>query len=313
MRIYKKKEIDLQGVKHEFYEQDVQDSYFICNKDTSNLLKKLMNEKYQKYTPIKEGMKIFIPKRLKRHIYIRKVNKYIKDNNLDIKIVNKLEEANSIVYDSNYFYAYVYNMDYFFYDNKNNDYVKYFYNEITNDKNLTKIDDIVEMRLSFSNSIFDNECKNRLELVEHLVNRIDNIINLEDMKDLASNTHVKYSSDIELDMEMIENMLSSEATTETLCLALQNRNITPYLKEITELFYKSLSYNVKVILMKKLFKYFGIDKYYYVTSQSNYMGYLSTMKNLNLKPDKEYVLNLIRFYEYFPEEEEKEENLQLTN
>ena len=255
------------------------------------------------FSNLENGMRIIIPDSIKKDLLIRKINKYFKDNSLDVKIVNDINEANTICLTQELLPSRIADL---------------YLNYKVDTNNEVVIDEI-----SYSNK---NHYAQKIKRIEFYYNagsklmKVLNTNNHEDLlvmftdkykflsdvvlSDITTNQYILDSADIEINSHKLKSMLVEENSCKILCAALKNRNLSEYMKDIIDAYYLTDSGACRTLIRTRLLmRYKEADKLIqfgdsYNHSNNSYKPkwYMRTMKDLNMEADKEIVLELVGYY-----------------
>lgn len=255
------------------------------------------------FSNLENGMRIIIPDSIKKDLLIRKINKYFKDNSLDVKIVNDINEANTICLSKELMPSRIADL-----------YLNY------------KVDtnnEIVIDEISYSSNNHYAQKIKRIEFYYNSVNKLMKVFNTNNyegllvifsnkykflsdiiLSDITTNQYILDSADIEINSHKLKSMLVEENSCKILCSALKNRNLSEYMKDIVSAYYLTDSGTCRTLIRTKLLmRYKEADKLIqfgdsYNHSNNSYKPkwYMRTMKDLNMEADKEIVLELVGYY-----------------
>ena len=247
---------------------------------------------------LKDGMRILITESLKRKVSIKKLNKYFQNNNLDIKIVNKPELANTLCSDSNIYFG----SGELLFDSATNDplYIINYYNTAPNNTYSKQV-----KYGMYYNLRFDKYRKLlNLNSFEELIVIFDGTytsLSPDILIDISKKQHVLESSNIEIDSHKLKTMLIDPNSCNLMCSTLKNKNLTKYIKDIILAYYLTNYKECRKLIRKELLANYKESSYLTPIGDtglydSNHICYYRTMKYLGLDVDKEAFLEIAGYY-----------------
>jgi len=253
-----------------------------------------------KFDDLKNGMKIFITDDVKKRLLIRKINKFFKDKNMDIKIVNDPTQADTICIDDSYKFKGT---------NRTllllNDHpviYKTHYNASSYNHNSEK--EVIDINV-FSNFRYKFKKYFNLKDDSEISTIIDGrykFVQASDLVDVSNHQYVTDSSDININSEKLKMMLIEETSCEILCASLKDRDLSQYMEDIISSYYMTKTNRCRSLIKNRLLKRYkeadALVSYGDSYSNTNYVHiyYMNTMRNLKLTPDKEIVLQMVGYY-----------------
>jgi hypothetical protein len=266
----------------------------------------LIFEKDSKPLPIKrvkitDNMKIIIPSQeLKRRVLIRKINKYLKENFKNSKIVNKLEDANTIaVLDNTLGFTNKWCKsaagNQWIVKNSNREY-KWSSQSYVTDASLEEYP-CLNMSTYY---YYDKDRFNEKVLQEHYETGAWSFIDFDELIKMSKNQYIKDQEDIDFNPEKLKVSLTSLETCKLIYAATRDADLTEYMEDIIEAYYETSNNECRKIIRDKILRHYD-EKNHLVSFNNNYYNqkhnyYIRTMKSLGREPKKEFVLDLVGFY-----------------
>jgi hypothetical protein len=253
-----------------------------------------------KFDDLKNGMKIFITDDVKKKLLIRKINKFFKDKNMDIKIVNDPTQADTICIDDSYKF-------------KGNNRTLLLLNNIpviyknhynTSSYNHDSEKEVIDINV-YSNFRYKFKKYFNLKDDSEISTIIDGrykFVQASDLVDVSNHQYVTDSSDININSEKLKMMLIEETSCEILCASLKDRDLSQYMEDIISSYYMTKTNRCRSLIKNRLLKRYkeadALLSYGDSYSNTNYVHiyYMNTMRNLKLTPDKEIVLQMVGYY-----------------
>lgn len=247
---------------------------------------------------LKDGMRILITDCLKRKVSIKKLNKYFQNNNLDIKIVNKPELANTLCSDSNIYFR---SGELLFDSITNNPlYIINYYNTAPSNTYLKQV-----KYGMFYNLRYDKYKKllniNNFEELIVVFNGTYTSLSPDILINISKEQHVLESSNIEIDSHKLKTMLIDPNSCNLMCSTLKNKNLTKYIKDIILAYYLTNYKECRKLIKKELLSNYKESNYLTMIGDtglydSNHIFYYRTMKQLGFDVDKEAFLEIAGYY-----------------
>jgi hypothetical protein len=257
-----------------------------------------INYKFVLDEELKNGMRILISDCLKRKLSIKKLNKYFQNNNLDVKIVNKVELANTLCCDNNVYFR----SGELIFDSTTNDplYITNHYNTLPANTYSKQV-----IYGLYYNTRYDKYKKllnlNNFEELLVLFDGTYTSISTNVLINISKEQHILESSNIEIDSYKLKTMLIDPNSCELICSTLKNKNLTKYIKDIILAYYLTNHKECRKLIKKQLLSNYKEGSY--LTSlgdtglyDSNHICYCRTMKQLGLDVDKEAFLEIAGYY-----------------
>jgi hypothetical protein len=259
-----------------------------------------LNYQFNDYSELESGMRILISDEVKKIILIRKINKYFKQKNLDIKIVNDISKANTICVKKEYrprISDAVLVTD----PNTGDMQISWFHKYSPGDPNHKhiKLIDIYYSGINRYKKLFN--AKNNSEILDLFSSKYK-FVSEDDLIDITKDQYISDSVNIEINSHKLRTMLVQEDTCRILCASLKNRDLSNYISDIIESYYVTDSGKCRSLIKNKLLMRYkesdALVSFGDTHSNSNYkhIYYINTMKKLQLEPSKEFVLQLVGFY-----------------
>jgi len=248
---------------------------------------------------LKNGMRILITDSLKRKLSIKNLNKYFQTNNLDIKIVNKPELANTLCCESGVYFR---TGELVFHSTTNQPlYIaNYGYNGLLANTYSKEVKYAVYYNLRYP------QYKKLLKLnsFEELMVLFDgtyNSISPHLLINISKEQHIIDSSNIEIDSHKLKTMLIDPNSCNLMCSTLKNKNLTKYIKDIILAYYLTNYKECRKLIKKELLANYKESSYLTPIGNtglydSNHICYYRTMKQLGLDVDKEAFLEIAGYY-----------------
>lgn len=258
-----------------------------------------------KTNKIADGMRILIPSYFKKTVLIRKINKYFKENNIDAKIVNKKSDANTISIPVDNF---VNKKKPYVLDDDNQ--VKIVASALSYSYKLRTLLPIAGVKTAYSVSNWRKYCSKLSSEDTYNYYHSDkvchfkHVVCIKELKEISKIQLFKDKKKASFDPEKVKAMLINIDTAKLFHDASKNTDLKPYMEQIVEAYYETRSGKCRSIILNGILNRYPQKNRFNRLSSSETNTfvkcrcYMQTMKSLGMTPKKEFILELINYYDY---------------